>query len=217
MINLSNAELFAAKEIINIGLLKAADSLSFFMKEKLHLNGLDYSFNNTKELSDFTTKTGANIHLLITEVVGNVTGICFLIFSEEEADQLRKTALPPEILNSPEMMAEMGDGILLEVDNIISASIITQFSNLLQEKMHGDVPQLQKLDAEGVNKFIADNISPDSFFTNFKTSFSTEKVNFSPDFFMCLVDPSFIDSIRQFAADNNNIEMLRAKIAETSA
>ena len=47
-------------------------------------------------------------------------GICCLIFSEEEANHLRSAALPPEILNSPEMMAEMSDGIMLEVDNIIS-------------------------------------------------------------------------------------------------
>ena len=217
MVNLNNAELFAAKEIINLGLLKAADSLSFFMKEKLDLRGMDYNFNNSQELNVVTGKTGENIHLLVTEVVGNIKGICCLIFSEEEADQLQKAALPPEILNNPAMMAEMGDAILLEVDNIISAAIITQFSNMLQQKMHGDVPTLQKLSADGLSQFINSTISPDAFVTNFKTSFVKDKVNFSPDFFMCLYDPSFIDSIKQFAADKNNIEMLKVKIAETTA
>ena len=57
----------------------------------------------------------------------------------------------PEITGNPEIMAEMSDGILLEVDNIISASVITQFSNILNHRIHGGVPQLKKLDKNKIN------------------------------------------------------------------
>ncbi len=197
----------AANSIINIGLGKAAESLSFFMKEQITTNELDFSISKLDKDLDFTNKYGDNIHFLITEVIGELKGVCCLIFSEEEADQLRKAALPAEILNSPEMMSEMADAIMLEVDNIISASVITQFSNILNHSIYGGVPQLKKFTLEQLNEFVKLNYKEDMYIINFKTHFVSSGLDFKPEF-IWLFDDSFLKSIKEFSGSPANFVKL---------
>lgn len=199
MDNIMDTELIAARSIVNKGLEKAAESLSFFMKEKIQLDDMDYSFNTSSDPANFTTKKGDNIQLLLTEVIGELKGVCCLIFSEDEANKLRDSALPAEIRNNPEIMAEMSDGILLEVDNIISASVITQFSNILKHKVYGGVPHLKKMSSDAVNNYIKEKLENDMFIVSFNTHFVSPNLDFSPQF-IWLFDNSFAESVRKYTA-----------------
>jgi chemotaxis protein CheY-P-specific phosphatase CheC len=207
MEDLNSTELYAAKTIINKGLESAAQSLSFFMKEEISFNELSFSVNKVNKKTDFTSKFGENIHLLITNVIGELKGVCCLIFSEEEANQLQQTALPKEITENPELMAEMSDAILLEVDNIISASVITKFSNILSHKIHGGIPELKKLSFEEMSDFLSNNYSQSLFIISFKTQFKSAKLNFRPEF-LWLFDYTFLDSIKSFSLIEENISKL---------
>jgi chemotaxis protein CheY-P-specific phosphatase CheC len=182
-----------AKELISAGLQKAAESLSFFMNEKIDLDTSDDRCLDCDPL-DLDRKGQENIHLLLTKVIGEINGVCCLIFSENEADHLRNVALPDEIKNSPEMMAEMSDGILLEVDNIISASVITHFSNVLKAKMHGDVPALKKVSYDEMIDYVRNEISDKLYLVSFKTSFSSSNVQFKPEF-LWLFEQNFISGV----------------------
>ncbi len=198
---LNKKEIAIAKKIIAAGLFKAAESLSFFMNETITLK----DFENEQILSDSpwesSKKEESNIQFLTTKVIGDLKGVCCLIFSEKEADQLRSAALPPEILESPEMMKEMSDDIMLEVDNIISASVITQFSNLLNVKIHGSVPGLKKVNYIEMKEFIANEINNELYLVSFKTSFESSNIVFNPEF-VWLFDAAFTDSIKRYAAEN---------------
>jgi chemotaxis protein CheY-P-specific phosphatase CheC len=209
MEHLNNTELYAAKSIINQGLSKAAQSLSFFMKEEIRFKELSFSINKIKKEIDFTSKFGENIHLLITNVIGELKGVCCLIFSEEEADKLRHTALPKEIIENPVLMAEMSDAIMLEVDNIISASVITQFSNLLNHKIYGGVPELKKLSFQQLSEYVSSNFMQELYIINFKTQFTSSELNFNPEF-VWLFDNTFLNSIKTFARDNAKLSQLEA-------
>lgn len=193
---LSKEEKRMAKNVISGGLQKAAESLSFFMNEKIDLDTSDDRCLECDPL-DLDRKGQNNIQLLITKVVGEIQGICCLIFSEEEADHLRSVALPKEILESPEMMAEMSDGIMLEVDNIISASVITHFSNVLKAKMHGDVPSIKKVSYDEMIDFIKKEIDDQLYLVSFKTSFNSSNVHFKPEF-LWLFDKNFMAGITNY-------------------
>jgi len=199
MKDLNPHEIDVAKKIISAGLVKSAESLSFFMNETITLKDFDAEKNLNQPPLELGKKDETNIHLLTTKVIGEMKGICCLIFSEEEANHLRSAALPPEILNSPEMMAEMSDGIMLEVDNIISASVITQFSNLLKVKIHGGVPNLKKVSSSEMEEYISSEVDNELYLISFKTSFESSKASFNPEF-VWLFDNSFIDSIKNYAA-----------------
>jgi chemotaxis protein CheY-P-specific phosphatase CheC len=211
MENLNTIELFAAKSIINKGLAKAAESLSFFMKEEILFNESSFNINKLDKNTDFTSKLGKNIHLLITNVIGELKGVCCLIFSEAEADKLRHSALPKEITENPELMAEMSDAIMLEVDNIISASVITQFSNLLNNRIYGSVPELKKLSIEELSTYVESNFARELYIINFKTRFSSVKLDFNPEF-VWLFDKTFMESIRSFANKSMNLSRLNEPV-----
>ncbi len=199
MKDLTPNEIDVAKRIISAGLVKSAESLSFFMNETITLKDFDAEKHLDNPPLELGKKDENNIHLLTTKVIGEMKGICCLIFSEEEADHLRKAALPQEILDSPEMMEEMSDGIMLEVDNIISASVITQFSNLLKVKIHGGVPNLKKVTSKEMEEFISGEVNQELYLISFKTSFESAKVQFNPEF-VWLFDNTFIESIKNYAA-----------------
>lgn len=194
-------ELLVAKEIIDKGLEKAAESLSFFMKEPIQRGELGYYENWGQHSWKLELKENPNIHLLTTEIIGELKGTCCLIFTEKEADQLRQTALPKDILENPKMMDQMSDAIMLEVDNIISASVITQFSNILRTKIFGGVPNLKKMNFEQLNNFI-ESLPIGTYAVNFKTNFMTSKGNFSPEF-IWLFDSSFIVYIKKYMETNS--------------
>lgn len=201
MKGLTQKEEEVAKQIISAGLVKAAESLTFFMNETITLKDFEEDKLIEQPPLELGKKEEASILLLTTKVIGDIKGVCCLIFSEEEADHLRQAALPAEILESPEMMAEMSDGIMLEVDNIISASVITQFSNLLKVKIHGGVPDLKRVNYQEMESIIQDDINNELYLISFKTSFESAKVAFNPEF-VWLFDNAFIDSIKEYAKNN---------------
>ncbi|MGZ3865550.1 MAG: hypothetical protein ACXVC2_03525 [Bacteroidia bacterium] len=187
-----------AREIINVGLIKAAESLSFFMKEKMELDEMEFDYTKVVRTQNFVNKSGNDIHVLVTEVIGELKGFCCLIFSAEEAEKLRNTALPAEVLSNAAMMEELGDAILLEVDNIISASVITMFSNILKLKIHGGVPSLKKMNIKELYDFIESKIENDMNIVSFNTHFRSPSHNFSPQF-LWLFDHTFSESVMRYA------------------
>ena len=82
MEKLSPIEIDVARTIISQGLVKAAESLSFFMKETISL----HEFEDENQFSiphlEISKKGESNIQLLITKVIGELKGVCCLIFSE---------------------------------------------------------------------------------------------------------------------------------------
>src|SRR5207253_956856 len=121
-------------------------------------------------------------------------------------DKLRNTALPKEILENPAMMLEMSDAIMLEVDNIISASVITEFSNILNNKIYGGVPELKKMNLEEINTYVGNNFSKDLYIINFKTRFSSGQMDFNPEF-VWLFDNTFFQSVRSFTIANKEAQL----------
>ena len=202
MTRLTEKETILAREIIAKGLEKAADSLTFFMNEPIKLKDFEADKLLENPQIEINKKSkDKNVLLLTTKVIGELKGVCCLVFSEEEADHLRQAALPPEILNSPEMMSEMSDGIMLEVDNIISASVITEFSNILKVKIYGGVPDLKRVNYSEMEKIIQDDINNELYLISFKTSFESSKVAFNPEF-LWLFDKTFTDSIKKYKLEN---------------
>jgi len=117
---------------------------------------------------------------------------------------LLQNSLPATVLNNPEKLSIMGNAFLLEVDNIISASVITQFSNILKHKMHGDVPALQVLNENSLNDYISHHLNQDSQIINFKVNFTSSHLHFCPEFFW-LFNKSFIEAIIKFGSSEENL------------
>ncbi len=208
MDQLNNIENDVAKEIINIGLSKAADSLSFFSQQKVIIRSSELIFKSTDEAKDLSKKTGTHIYVLTTEIIGDLSGVCNLIFNEKEVNKLLKISLPASILEDKEQKAIMSDAILKEADNIISASVITQFSDLLKLNIHGSVPELDILSQKEVMPFLLSRAKESKYYLQIMAQFQTEEVDFSPEFIWFL-DAKFIEGIKKFVKDESCLDTLK--------
>ena len=211
MINdFEQVELDITKEIINIGIAKAADSLSFFINTKTMIRLLQVDVQvNADEYFPLSRKypTRKN-YLLTTEIRGELKGKAYLFFNEEEAEKVVSTNLPDSIKNDPVQKAAMTEAFLLEIDNIITASVITQFSNMFQRKVYGDVPSLNILPGNEINSFLSSNHKKGMNLIYFNAQFITGSLEINPEF-IWLMDDSFYAEIKKIMSDEKKMELFQ--------
>lgn len=208
MNQLNAIETDVAKEIINIGLSKAADSLSFFSQQKVIIRSSELILKDTQEVKSVSNKKGEQIYVLTTDIIGELTGVCYLIFNENEVNKLLKISLPASILEDEEQKKVMSEAILKEADNIISASVITQFANLLNYGIHGGVPGMDVMNETEVLPFLLSRATDTQYFLQISAQFHTEEIDFSPEFIWFL-DSKFIEGIKKFVSDKSYLEKLK--------
>lgn len=70
--------------------------------------------------------------IITTEVFGDITGKSYLLLSAREMD----------FITAGISLAGMKEAYIKELDNILSASVITQLSNHFQLRLYGDIPTI---------------------------------------------------------------------------
>lgn len=81
-------------------------------------------------------RTGTHI-VITTEIFGDVSGKSYLLMSEHEFQTLTR-----KVPTSNDSKVNFKEEFMKELDNILSASVITHLSNELHCKMYGDIPIL---------------------------------------------------------------------------
>lgn len=139
--------------IMQSGFEKATLSFSKFINRPVKmLNAHSSSIKQASDLSYLSEEHG-EMYVLITNIIGHITGKSFLIFSREESEEIFK-ALKSTVSNQ-----FLNESFLLEIDNIISASVISEISNSLDLEIYGDVPQLVKMNAWELQNLLVKEIS----------------------------------------------------------
>lgn len=210
---LNKVEEDIAKEIINIGLGKAADSMAFFTQDKVFIRTKDLRICKTGDIKHINHEGGSTDErfVLTTNVKGELEGACYLIFTAEEVEKLLNKSLPSSVLEDEAKKNVMGDAILLELDNIISASVITQFSNFFKYKMYGDVPGLDKVQKDDVNDLLLKDAGDYKSFIYFHSEFSTGEMDINPEFIWFL-DAPFFTGVQAVMKDDQMMEKIESSI-----
>lgn len=203
-LELSKVELDITKELVNIGLAKAADSLSFFVKSKVMLNGLDLYISELNDIDQLSQRKKNDTHLLTTQLRGEVGGVCFFLLDEDDVNRLKAESFPKDQSFTTADGEKMLNAFLKEVDNIITASVITQFSNLLEKKIYGDVPTYKFCEYSNLDAELRSSISIDSCLLYFKVNFVTKNSELNPEFIWAL-DKEFIHGVQAFAQQKKSL------------
>lgn len=209
-IGLNKIELDITKEIINIGIAKAADSLSFFIKEKVLIRLLEIQVNSRDyfPISRKNHLTNKN-YLLTTEIKGVMKGKAYLIFNEQETEKIGAANLPESIRNNEVEKAKMTEAILLEIDNIITGAVVTQFSNIFQCKIYGDVPSLNILAAQDINHHLSVHHDQGLNVIYFNARFITkDETEITPEF-IWLMDDTFFNEVKNVVSDEKKMELFQ--------
>jgi chemotaxis protein CheC len=131
------------KEIINIGLARAADSFAVIAKDKVLLKVPDIQIIDVKELIDLVKKYQDTHNIIQSEIKGDFNGATLMLFSDEHIKRLTEVCLGTLNVKKGEV-SEMQESLLLEISNIITGALVTQLANILKTNIYGSPPKAPK-------------------------------------------------------------------------
>ncbi|WP_462249530.1 hypothetical protein [Ekhidna sp.] len=194
MADLNDSEMKVATKLIFDGLSMAKSSMEQILQSPINIEQIDYVSADL----DLDRFGGPNqdVHLIKTELLGELKGTSHLIFSESEVAKLYEACLPEKIAkdDSKESVI-MKLGFLTEIDNMVSAAVITEFSNFLDVEIYGNVPSLKVLKATELNEFIVEDASEFESIIHFKAVFHGKELDICPDF-IWVFHNKFVDKIK---------------------
>ena len=127
------------REILNIGLARAADSFALVAQGRVLLTIPDVLIVDVTEMLDLARNYGSQHFLVQSDIRGDFTGATLLAFSPEHIQRLSEVCLRVKAPASLEL-SEMQRSLLLEVSNIITGALVTQLANLLKVSVYGAPP-----------------------------------------------------------------------------
>ncbi len=178
-----------AQEIFLKGYEKACQSFSSLSGEEVSVKNFELFFGEAPDLLQKIIRT-KNPSILITDIIGEAKGKSYLVFSEKDAKTV--TDMLIQRMNSLQSNPDFEEIILKEVDNMVSAAVITEFSNQLDLKIYGDVPKIIFPD-EANKEWLADEIehNEDMFAILSSANFGFEhNLKISP-YFIWILDKEF--------------------------
>ena len=157
---LSTNERNVAAELLTKGYLTAARSFSLMAKQDITIKptSIEVSKDDLKVIKSI--KQDDELILITTSIIGELGGKSYLLFNDEECNAVHKACMP---FNEDEYSRIMeGEAILKELDNILSAAVITEFSNYLDIMIFGDVPVLSRSNHSAVKNKIINDFNSDA-------------------------------------------------------
>ena len=127
------------REILNIGLARAADSFAVVAQDKvlLEVPSLDLLMSD-----DILLKLGeyqVNHVAVQSDIRGDFTGTTLMFFSGQHVQRLSRVCLRMQVADSIEV-DELQESLLLEISNIITGALVTQLANILKANIYGAPP-----------------------------------------------------------------------------
>ncbi|MGC4021110.1 MAG: hypothetical protein QM734_03780 [Cyclobacteriaceae bacterium] len=139
--------------IMNSGFTRAAHSFSNMVGRPVRItNSASVLIRHDHDFACFSEEKG-DLVVLTTQIIGSISGKSFLIFSDEESKEIFKS------LKSNNQGLQ--EAFLMEIDNIISASVIAELSNALDIEVYGDVPHLNRVHSRDLQDFMNREVKKD--------------------------------------------------------
>ncbi|MBT1689536.1 hypothetical protein [Dawidia soli] len=141
-------------QVMNKGFERAAQSFSQFIEAPVTLTSTQFVLARRDEDVTFLSEEKGNVYVLITQIIGEFAGRSYLIFTLEECEGIFRAVSK----NKPGMSDSLKEPLLLEIDNIISASVIAELADSLMAEVYGDVPSLQILPASALEDIVGKDV-----------------------------------------------------------
>ena len=132
-------------QVLTNGLARASAAFSQIINKKVEifLNPPAIQENNNSD----SKVEGEFIYVITTQLIGSIAGKSFLLLPQIMFTEIANTI-------GSKHSQEVKDGFIMEIDNIISATVISSLSNEFEKQVYGDVPKLFKVDVRDLDVFI---------------------------------------------------------------
>jgi chemotaxis protein CheY-P-specific phosphatase CheC len=189
---LSSKYLQLITDVTHIALGNAGASLAAMMKDEVLLKNIEIDPAGPVENFALVTEC-QSCYVLYTEIVGELGASTFLVVSPEAEETICQTLLPLSTLGQ----TEMREAVLLEIDNIVIASMVTKYSDILKKNIHGDVPVIKYLPRQDVEKWIGQQMGATENGYFFRGRITTFYKDLSIEF-ICFFRKEIIQALRDF-------------------
>ncbi|GAB3578530.1 hypothetical protein GCM10027345_17610 [Hymenobacter daeguensis] len=138
-LSMTDLERDIIREILNIGLARAADSFAVIAQERVLLEvpniDLLVSDDILRKVREYQSR-----HVPIqSDIRGDFNGTTLMFFSGQHVQRLSRVCLR---MQTPETLEvnELQESLLLEISNIITGALVTQLANILKANIYGAPP-----------------------------------------------------------------------------
>ncbi|MGZ5244020.1 MAG: chemotaxis protein CheC [Bacteroidia bacterium] len=161
------------KEIVNIGLAKAADSFATIARDKVFLSVPDVQIVDPSEMTSFIAEGDRSDAVIQSDIKGDLNGKTFILFPEKQSAYLADVCVGP-VADFKGNYPAMKRSLLLEISNMLTGSIVTQLANIFKVNIYGSAPVAVPF---GVRKSFSDLISDFPVFKPFILTVNTQFIN----------------------------------------
>jgi chemotaxis protein CheY-P-specific phosphatase CheC len=196
------------QELITLALSNSSASFSKMAGEHVEIDDCQIKEFGTEDLTKILTNDSGNINILSTEIIGDLQGKTFLLFNEENTKKVVKIFTNKDVADSNKLN-ELETAVLLELDNIITAAMVTQLSNILEIKAYGDVPNIKNHNLSESLAYFSKEVKHYDIILKVKAKFHSEKSNISP-IFLCFFKNEFIQAIKAIASNPEKIKTFKS-------
>ena len=139
--NLSMTELERdiIREILNIGLARAADSFAVIAKERVLLEVPSIDLLMSEDIMTKVREYQARNVTIQSDIRGDFNGTTLMFFSGQHVQRLSRVCLRYDSTETLEVN-ELQESLLLEISNIITGALVTQLANILKANIYGAPP-----------------------------------------------------------------------------
>lgn len=162
--------------VLNAALSHSASVFSKFMSRKV-----DFKISGINESVDIPSQY-SKLKVAISDLKGDLKGRSYLVFNQTDCESLYRACLSENLRQN----VEMQDAILMELDNILTAAVVTNLSNTLKINCYAYIPALTSIDLTKLFEFIESDHRHDCLLITVKTSFTVDDLAMSPLFIWAL-------------------------------
>lgn len=127
------------REILNIGLARAADSFAVIAQERVLLEVPNIDLLMSDDILRKVREYQARHVPIQSDIRGDFNGTTLMFFSGQHVQRLSRVCLR---MQTPETLEvnELQESLLLEISNIITGALVTQLANILKANIYGAPP-----------------------------------------------------------------------------
>lgn len=200
MINEKHIEIL--REIINIGVGRAANLLNTIVNKHITLNVPFMRIAKIENLVDDLDSPGStNYSLVNMNFSGHISGKANLLFTSVDATLLVNTFMEQQDLGSD--IESMKSGVLSEIGNIVMNSLIGTISNYVKQNMEYSVPAYKEGELKDLMMINYTDYEDSVIVVH--TKFKIEELNVMGDFILLLELGSMKNLIDKITSLEDNI------------
>ncbi|MEX0967533.1 MAG: chemotaxis protein CheC [Bacteroidia bacterium] len=211
-IEINDAEKDILREILNIGVARAADSFATIVHERVLLTVPHIKILQLFQVQHIKQGFKDNDTLIQSKISGDLTGKTFLLLRQEQVEQIAERCLKDHNTASGANNG-LQDSLLMEISNILTGAVLTQIADIMGFEIMGSPPEAPTKNVmEGIKTIVLDFPVNQPLVLTVNTSFLSERSVLEFPLILVFNTESFEKMVRKVRTGKDHILIRKNKL-----